>query len=310
MRVAMMGTPDFALPALKALIASSFEVVAAYCQPPRRAGRGKRELKMPVHRYAQSAGIPVFTPRSFKRNSDAVAQFRALKLDVAVVAAYGLILPQEILDAPRLGCINIHASLLPRWRGAAPIHRAILAGDSQTGISIMQMEAGLDTGPVLMREAVPILDDETTGSLHDRLAALGAELIVPALSMLDRGEVTTTVQPDEGVTYAHKIEKAEAEIIWSCAAVALDRQVRAFAPFPGAFSGLNGERLKILGAEVVHQALPDDVVPGTTLDDKLTVATGEGALRLTKVQRAGKPVMSAADFLRGYPVPKGIKLCL
>lgn len=301
MRIAFLGTPDFSVPALDALRAAGHEVVCVYTQPPRPAGRGQSERRSSVHDHADAAGIPARTPASL-RDEDAQAAFAALGLDVAVVVAYGLILPQPVLDAPQLGCINIHASLLPRWRGAAPIQRAILAGDTQTGVTIMQMDAGLDTGPELLREAIPITTETNAGMLHDALAALGGKLIVDALSGLEAGTLNAVAQPDTGETYAAKIARGEERIDWAQPAAMLDRHVRAFAPWPGAWFEHGGERIKVLAADVVAGSGE----PGTVLDDVLTVACGDGALRLVTVQRAGKAAMAAADYLRGRPVPAGV----
>ena len=304
LRLAFMGTPDFSVPALAELIAAGHDVVAVYSQPPRKAGRGMAETPSPVHAFAAAQGIEVRTPEKL-RDDAAQETFRALDLDAAIVAAYGLILPQPILDAPRLGCLNIHASLLPRWRGAAPIQRAIMAGDSETGVAIMQMEKGLDTGPVLLMERTPIGAQETAGELHDRLSAIGAGLMVRALAALERDSLEATPQPEDGVTYADKIDKAEARIDWTRPAHELDGHIRGLSPFPGAWCEVEKDgkrqRLKVL------RALPVDGsgTPGTALDDALIIACGDGALRLTQVQRAGKGVQQAEEFLRGYPVAAG-----
>lgn len=307
LRLAFMGTPDFSVPALSELIAAGHDVVAVYSQPPRKAGRGMAEKPSPVHAFAEAQGIEVRTPLSLKDGA-AQADFAALDLDAAVVAAYGLILPQAILGAPRLGCLNIHASLLPRWRGAAPIQRAIMAGDTATGVAIMQMEAGLDTGPVLLAERTPIGARETAGELHDRLSQIGAGLMVRALAALERGALEATPQPDEGVTYASKIDKAEARIDWSRPAAELDGHIRGLSPFPGAWCEIardgKAQRVKVLRALPVEGTGP----PGTALDDALTIACGDGALRLEQVQRAGKGVQNADEFLRGFPVAKGTVL--
>ncbi|WP_286829291.1 MULTISPECIES: methionyl-tRNA formyltransferase [Kordiimonas] len=302
MRIAFMGTPDFALPTLKALAASSHDVVAVYSQPPAPAGRGKKERPSPVHAWAESQGIPVYTPKSM-RDAAAQAEFQALDLDVAVVVAYGQILPQAVLDAPKHGCVNVHASLLPRWRGAAPIHRAVMAGDTQTGVCIMQMEAGLDTGPVLMRAETDIAPTDTTLSLHDRLSAMGGALIVEAVEGLVAGSLKAEPQADEGVTYAHKIDKAEARVDWSADASAVDRLVRGLFPFPGAWTLVDGERLKLLAGSV--EAGSGDA--GTALDDALLVACGSGAYRIDRAQRAGKGAMDREELLRGFSVPKGTR---
>ena len=300
MKVVFMGTPDFSVPVLEALVEAGHEVVAVYCQPPRPAGRGKKETPTPVHRRAAELGLPVRHPVSLK-GAEAQAGFAALDADVAVVVAYGLILPQAVLDAPRYGCLNIHASLLPRWRGAAPIHRAIMAGDAETGICIMQMEAGLDTGPVLLREATPIGPEETTGQLHDRLSQMGANLIVTALARLD--DLVPEVQPQDGVTYAAKIDKAEAGVDWSRPATEVDRLIRGLSPFPGAWTQHDGQRIKLLGARLADGS----GAPGTVLDDALTVACGTGAVQLLRLQRAGRGAQDAAEFLRGQPLPKGTR---
>jgi methionyl-tRNA formyltransferase len=307
LRLAFMGTPDFSVPALAELIAAGHDVVAVYSQPPRRAGRGMAETPSPVHAFAEAQGIEVRTPEKL-RDDAAQEAFRALDLDAAIVAAYGLILPQPILDAPRLGCLNIHASLLPRWRGAAPIQRAIMAGDSETGVAIMQMEKGLDTGPVLLMERTPIGTQETAGELHDRLSAIGAGLMVRALAALERDSLEATPQPEDGVTYADKIDKAEARIDWTRPAHELDCHIRGLSPFPGAWCEVekNGKRQRVK----VLRAVPIDGsgTPGAALDDALTIACGDGALRLTQVQRAGKGVQQAEEFLRGFPVAAGTVL--
>jgi len=301
MRLIFMGTPDFSVPALNALHVAGHDIACVYTQPPRPAGRGKRDRPSPVHQRAEELGLPVRHPTTL-RNDAAQADFAALHADIAVVVAYGLILPQPILDAPSHGCLNIHASLLPRWRGAAPIHRAIMAGDTETGVCIMQMEAGLDTGPVLMRAATPIGATDTMADLHDRLAAMGGDLIVQTLNDLPR--LTATPQPNTGVTYAHKIDKAEAAIDWTKQATEVDRQIRGLSPFPGAWFDHQGTRIKVLGSE----RATGTGTPGTTLDDALTVACGTGAVRLTRLQRAGKGAQDAETFLRGMPLPRGTQL--
>jgi len=307
LRLAFMGTPDFAVPALRALAEAGHEIAAVYSQPPRPAGRGQQAKPSPVHAMAAERDWPVRTPESLK---DPVAQrdFAALALDAAVVVAYGLLLPPPILAAPRLGCLNIHASLLPRWRGAAPIQRALLAGDAETGITIMQMEAGLDTGPILAQRAVPIGATDTAATLHDTLAALGAEMIVAALRDLSDGTLAARPQPDEGATYAGKLSRAEARLDWRHPAMDLERQVRAFAPWPGAHFALNGETVKVLTAEAdLNQSR---AAPGTVLDDRLTIACGDGALRPTRVQRGGRAACDTAAFLRGFAIPAGTRLPL
>lgn len=307
LRIAFMGTPDFSVPALAELIAAGHDVVAVYSQPPRKSGRGMTETPSPVHAFAQAQGIKVRTPEKLK-GADEQAAFRDLDLDVAVVAAYGLILPQAILDAPRLGCLNIHASLLPRWRGAAPIQRAIMAGDAETGVAIMQMEAGLDTGPVLLAERTQIDATETAGELHDRLSLIGGGLMVRALAALERGSLEATPQPEDGVTYAAKIDKAEARMDWSRPAPELDCHIRGLAPFPGAWCEMEkdgkAQRVKVLRAQPVEAS----GTAGAALDDTLTIACGTGALKLLQVQRAGKGVQQADEFLRGFPVASGTVL--
>jgi methionyl-tRNA formyltransferase len=301
MRIIFMGTPDFSVPVLEALIKAGHEIAAVYCQPPRPAGRGKKDRPTPVHARADEIGLEVRHPVSLK-GPDEQAAFADLKADVAVVVAYGLILPQAVLDAPRRGCLNIHASLLPRWRGAAPIHRAIMAGDAQTGICIMQMQAGLDTGPVLMRRATDIGAEETTGRLHDRLSVIGARLIVEALGKLD--SLRPEPQADTGATYAAKIDKAEARINWALPAAQVDAQIRGLSPFPGAWTEVQGQRLKLLASRIANGR----GVPGEVLDDALCVACGEGAVQLLRLQRAGRGAQDADEFLRGSPLPKGTML--
>ena len=301
MRIIFMGTPDFSVPVLEALVDAGHDVVAVYSQPPRPAGRGKKDRPSPVQSKAEALGLTVRYPVSV-RTDEALAEFQALNADIAVVVAYGLILPQSILDAPKKGCLNIHASLLPRWRGAAPIHRAIMAGDGETGVCIMQMEAGLDTGPVLSRHTVSIGESKTTQQLHDRLSDIGATAIVDALAQLD--QLDAQPQPDDGVTYAAKIEKSEAAIDWSKPAIEVDRLVRGLSPFPGAWFEMNGTRVKVLGSTLVEHS----GTAGCVLDDKLTVACGEGAIRLTKLQRAGKSAQDAEQFLNGWPLPAGTQL--
>ena len=296
MRVVFMGTPDFSVPVLDALVAAGHDIACVYSQPPRPAGRGKKERPTPVHARAEELGLMVRHPLNFKDAAEREA-FAALNADVAVVVAYGLILPQAILDAPARGCLNIHASLLPRWRGAAPIHRAIMAGDAETGVCIMQMEAGLDTGPVLLRRRVAIGDEDTTGALHDRLSALGAEAIVEALAQLD--DLPPEVQPEDGVTYAAKIDKAEARIDWSKPAAEVDRLIRGLSPFPGAWCEIEGERVKLLSSCVVDgSGTPGQVLHG------FTVACGDGAVEVLTAQRSGKRAMSAEEILRGMELPE------
>ena len=295
MRVIFMGTPEFSVPVLDALVLAGHEVICVYCQPPRPAGRGKKDRPSPVQTRAEALGLPVRFPVSLK-GPEAQQDFAALQADIAVVVAYGLILPQAVLDAPAQGCLNIHASLLPRWRGAAPIHRAIMAGDAETGICIMQMEAGLDTGPVLLREATPIRTAETTIVLHDRLSEMGARLIVEALAKLS--DLTPERQPGEGVTYAAKIDKAEAQVDWTAPAVEVDRKIRGLSPFPGAWCNAGSERVKLLGSVLAQGA----GAPGQTLDGQ-RVACGEGAVRLTRLQRPGRRPMAAHDAIKGMDWP-------
>ena len=298
MRLVFMGTPEFSVAALDAIHDAGHEIVCVYTQPPRPAGRGKKDRPSPVQARAEALGLPVRHPVTF-RSEDEQRAFAALQADVAVVVAYGLILPQAVLDAPTNGCVNIHASLLPRWRGAAPIHRAIMAGDAETGICIMQMEAGLDTGPVLARQSTAIGAIETTEHLHDRLACMGADLIVRTLAELL--ELEPVVQPDEGVTHAHKIEKSEAAIDWTRPALEVDRQIRGLSPFPGAWFEYDGVRIKVLGSMIGQGS----GAPGTVLDDKLTVACNGGSVQLTRLQRAGKGVQKTDVFLRGTAMAPG-----
>jgi methionyl-tRNA formyltransferase len=299
-KIVFMGTPQFAVPTLEALIAAGHEVVAVYTQPPRPAGRGKQLQPSPVQRAAEAHGIDVRYPASLK-GADEQARFAALGADIGVVAAYGLILPRAILDAPVHGCLNVHGSLLPRWRGAAPIQRAILAGDAETGVTIMQMEAGLDTGPMLA-EVRTAIDRKTAGQLTDEIAVLGAKAMVGVLADL-KGH-PPVVQPEEGVTYANKIDKAESRLDFTAPASQVERQVRAFAPAPGAFFELAGERFRVLAAELVEGAGEQRV----TLDDALVIACGSGAIRPVTIQRAGRPAMDVAAFLRGFAVPAGTRL--
>jgi methionyl-tRNA formyltransferase len=299
-RLAFMGSPDFAVPALRALAAAGHEVAAVYCQPPRPAGRGHRVQPSPVHAAAEALGLPVRTPARLRRDAAEHAAFAALDLDAAVVAAYGLILPAPMLSAPRRGCLNIHASLLPRLRGAAPIQAAILAGDAESGVTIMQMDEGLDTGPMLLREAVPLGPRATAGWLHDELAALGARLILCALAE----NPAPTPQPEQGASYAPKLAREDGKLDWAQDAAVLDRRVRALNPWPGTFTTLDGAALKVLAAEPETAAGP----PGTVLDDALLVAAGVGALRLTRIQAPGRAALDTAAFLRGHPVPRGTVL--
>jgi methionyl-tRNA formyltransferase len=307
LRIVFMGTPDFAVPTLAELIGQGHEIVAVYSQPPRPAGRGMAERPSPVQQLAEQFGIPVLTPASL-RSAEEQERFAALGAEVAVVVAYGLILPQPVLDAPPLGAFNLHASLLPRWRGAAPIQRAIMAGDKEAGVAVMQMEAGLDTGPVAMVERTAIGPDETAGALHDRLARLGADLMARALAALERGSLEFRPQLDEGVTYAAKIDKGETRIDWTKPTQEIHNKIRGLSPFPGAWTempiGGGSERVKLLASAMAAGS----GAPGTVLDDALTVACGSGALRITELQRSGGKAMRAEDFLRGASVPAGAKL--
>lgn len=298
MRLVFMGTPDFAVETLKALIAAGHDIACAYSQPPRPAGRGMAERPSPVHAFAAAQGIEVRTPVALK-TAEEQARFAALDADAAVVVAYGLLLPRPILDAPRLGCFNVHASLLPRWRGAAPIQRAIMSGDKESGVTIMRMEEGLDTGPMCKVGKIAITPATTAQSLHDELAALGAQLMVEVLA---QDEITATPQPADGVTYAKKIDKAEAHIDFSKSAEDVRNHIHGLSPFPGAWASVNGTRIKVLLCEVVSGAGK----PGTFLDDHLTIACGTGAIRLLKLQREGKGAMDAKDFLRGFPIAQGM----
>jgi methionyl-tRNA formyltransferase len=300
MRIAFMGTPEFALPTLDALVAAGHEIVAVYTQPPRPAGRGKSLSPSPVQRRAEAAGLSVRTPATL-RDPEAQAEFAALDLDAAVVAAYGLILPVAILEAPKHGCLNVHGSLLPRWRGAAPIQRAILAGDERTGVCIMQMEKGLDTGPVYLCRETEI-GRKTAGALADELAAIGGALLVDVLDRIDA--MTPEPQPEAGVTYAHKIEKHEARIDFAAPAEAVERQIRAFNPVPGAFFEHQGERIRIHEAVV----MPGAGAPGQVLDTNLSIACGQGVIMPRRVQRSGRGVMSTGELLRGFAIPPGTQL--
>ena len=295
-----MGTPQFAVPTLEALVEAGHEIAAVYTQPPRPAGRGKMLQSSPVQVVAEAHGIEVRHPASLKA-MDEQAAFAALGADIAVVAAYGLILPQAVLDAPRLGCLNVHGSLLPRWRGAAPVQRAILAGDAETGVGIMRMEAGLDTGPVLLEGRTPV-DGKNAGELTTELASMGARLMVEVLA--DLAAFPERPQPDAGVTYARKIDKAESRLDFTCPAEQVERQVRAFTPAPGAWFELDGERYRVLAAEILEAAAP----AGLVIDDCLAIACETGAIRPTLVQRAGRPAMDTAALLRGRPVPPGTRL--
>jgi methionyl-tRNA formyltransferase len=307
LRLIFMGTPDFAVPTLSALADHGHEIAAVYTRAPKPGGRRGLALQpTPVEQEARRRGFPVATPKTL-RTAEALAEFRSHHADAAVVVAYGMILPQAILDAPKLGCYNLHASLLPRWRGAAPINRAIMAGDAETGVMVMKMDVGLDTGDVAMAERLPISDAMTASDLHDRLSPLGADLMVRAMAALERGALTLAKQADEGVTYAAKIEKAEARIDWAKPAHAVLRHIHGLSPFPGAWSEVtvDGEAVRV---KILRCALADGSgAPGAVLDDQLTIGCGEGAIRVSELQRAGKAPMQAADFLRGTPLARGAR---
>jgi methionyl-tRNA formyltransferase len=309
LRVIFMGTPDFAVPTLAGILAAGHEIAAVYTQPPRPAGRGMAERKSPVHLLADRNGLPVATPPTLKTETEAHA-FAAHRADVAVVVAYGLILPPPVLAAPREGCLNLHASALPRWRGAAPIQRAIMAGDTETATVVMRMEAGLDTGPTCLIDRVPIGLDTTAGKLHDILAEKGAGLMARALSLLERGALACTPQPDDGITYAAKIDKGETRIDFSRSASEVHNHVRGLSPYPGAWFEAThegrSERIKLLRTELAVQF--PKAPPGTVLDDTLTIACGDGAVRLVQVQRSGRKPMAAAEFVRGFPLGRGTRL--
>jgi methionyl-tRNA formyltransferase len=302
LRLIFMGTPDFSVPTLLELVAHGHEVVAVYTRAPKPAGRGMKLQPTPVEQQARRLGIPVLTPTTLK-TAEALAEFRSHNADAAVVVAYGMILPQAILDAPRCGCFNLHASLLPRWRGAAPINRAIMAGDAESGVMVMKMDVGLDTGDVAMAERLAITDTMTAADLHDALAPLGADLMVRAMGGLERGGLQLTKQREDGVTYAAKIDKAEARIDWSKPAREVLRHIHGLSPFPGAWAELENSRVKILRCELGQGAGE----PGAVLDDQLTIACGEGAIRIIELQREGKGRMQAADFLRGTPLKAGAR---
>lgn len=306
LRIVFMGTPDFAVPTLSEIVGQGHEVVAVYTRPPAEAGRGMELKPSPVHAMAERFGLPVLTPKTL-RTDEAAEIFRSHGADVAVVVAYGMLLPKAILDAPELGCLNLHASLLPRWRGAAPIQRAIMAGDKQTGVAVMKMEEGLDTGPVAMVERVAIAPEMNAGELHDRLMVLGADLMVRALAALSRGGLSFTPQPEEGVTYAHKLKNEDALIDWSKAAQAVHDHIRGLSPFPGAFFtadfGKGQERVKVLKATLGTGSGQ----PGTLLDGNGTISCGDGSVRLIQVQRAGKAPVAAEEFLRGVRLGPGAR---
>ena len=303
LRLIFMGSPEFSVTALAALIAAGQDIVCVYSQPPRPAGRGHKETPCPVHAYALERGLRVRTPATLK-DEKAQQEFAELDADVAVVAAYGLILPPAVLAAPRFGCLNVHASLLPRWRGAAPIQRAIIAGDAQTGVTIMAMDAGLDTGAMLRAERVDIGPETTASILHDELAELGGRMIVEALQDLEENRIVATPQPEDGVTYAAKLSRDEGRIDWTLSAQDIEARVRALNPWPGIWFEHDGRRIKVLAAQVTDADGP----PGEILDDNLTVACGKGGLRLCRVQVAGRSPVVAADFLRGYPLKAGTVL--
>jgi len=308
LRIVFMGTPDFSVPTISEIIAAGHDIAAAYCQPPRRAGRGMAQRKSPVHAFADDAGIPVYTPRSLK-TADEQAIFAGHAADAAVVVAYGLILPKPILDAPRFGCLNLHASSLPRWRGAAPIQRAIMAGDTQTAAMVMQMDEGLDTGPICLAERVPIGLDATAGELHDELALRGADLMVRALAALERGSLVATPQSETGVTYASKIEKAETHIDFSRPSAEVHNHIRGLSPFPGAWFevtlGGKTERIKALRSQLVAES---GGPAGEVLTSDLVTGCGTGAVRLVELQRSGKKPMPASEFMRGFELPEGTRL--
>jgi len=308
LKIVFMGTPDFSVPTLSEIIGAGHDVAAVYAQPPRKAGRGMAERKTPVHAHAEAAGIDVRTPTSLKPD-DIAAEFEALEADVAVVIAYGLLLPKRILEAPKYGCLNMHASKLPRWRGAAPIQRAIMAGDTETAVMVMRMDEGLDTGPICLADAVPIGADTTAGELHDQLARQGADIMVRALAALERGSLTETPQPEAGITYAHKISKQESRIDFSRPAIDVHNHIRGLSPFPGAWFevaiGGRKERVKVLRSELIDGDATDGAVPGTLLDARMTIACGAGRIRCTHLQRAGKKAMALDDFLRGFDIEPG-----
>jgi methionyl-tRNA formyltransferase len=307
MRIVFMGTPDFSVPTLTEIVSTGHEVVAVYTRAPKPAGRGQAERKSPVHVAADGFGLPVLTPKTL-RDADAQGVFALHNADVAVVVAYGLILPKPVLDMPAYGCLNLHGSLLPRWRGAAPIQRAVMAGDARTGVMVMRMEEGLDTGPVALVDEMPIGPDATAGEVHDQMMRVGADLMGRALAALERGSLTFTPQSEDGVTYAHKIEKGETRIDWSLPASEVHNHIRGLSPFPGAWfeAELNGKPVRV---KVLRSTLTDGSgAPGTVLDDRLTIACGMGAVRLVTVQREGKGAMDAASFLNGTGPLGGIRL--
>lgn len=308
LRIVFMGSPDFSVPVLSELMAAGHEIACVYTQPPRPAGRRGLELTpCPVDAFARKSGLDVRSPVNFKNDKD-IDDFRAVGADVAVVVAYGLLLPQSVLNAPKYGCLNLHASLLPRWRGAAPIHRAIMAGDKESGVMVMQMDEGLDTGPVCLAEKQTIGDNMTTGELHDQLAHIGASLMVRALAALSRGSLEAAAQEEDGVKYAHKIKKEEARIDWSRPSEEIHNHIRGLAPFPGAWcelvEGDKTHRVKLLRSELSEGS----GAPGSVLDDELSIACGSGAVRLLRLQRAGKSAMDASEFLKGHKITTGDRL--
>ncbi len=304
LRLIFMGTPDFAVPSLAALIDAGYDVAQVYTRPPRQTGRGKHVRPTPVHESATRLGIAVRTPETLRAEEEH-RFLTSLNPDAITVVAYGVLLPRPVLGIPQLGCLNVHASLLPRWRGSAPIQRALMAGDTESGVSIMLMDEGLDTGPVYLQRRIPVSPDETAGSLHDRLAQLGAESIVESLSKLPEGTLKPTVQSEEDATYARKIERSEREIDWQRSADEIDCQIRALAPAPGAWFRHDGERIKVFACTKMNES---SGMPGEILDDLLTVACGDGALRLDRIQREGRRAMDAHAFLRGQSLPTGIRL--
>ena len=307
MRIAFLGTPDFAVTCLAELVASGHEIACVYSQPPAPRGRGQELKPSPVHAFAEGLGLPVRTPVSMKAPEE-IEAFKALNLDAAVVVAFGQILVKEVLDAPVHGCFNLHASLLPRWRGAAPIQRAIMAGDPVTGVQVMRISEGLDEGPILMSEQVAIANDDTAASLHDKLAAVGARLLPVALAAIERGVVQETPQAEEGVTYAKKIKSAEARIDWTRPAAEVDRHIRGLSPFPGAWFEAPSEKGPLRVKALLSRVETASGAAGTALDDSLLIGCGEGSIRLLKAQREGKGVQDAQTFTRGFPIPAGTAL--
>jgi methionyl-tRNA formyltransferase len=304
LRLIFMGTPAFSVPTLQTLVSSRHQVVAVYSQPPRPSGRGHQIQKSAVQLFAESQGIAVFTPNALK-DPNIQAEFASHQADAAIVVAYGLLLPQPLLDAPRLGCINVHASLLPRWRGAAPIQRAIEAGDSQSGITIMKMDAGLDTGPMLISKSIPVPQNMTTSQLHDSLSKMGGPLLLEALEGYAAGTLHPIPQPTDGITYAEKLSREESQLNWQSSAKNSMRKIQAFTPWPSIWFECNGTHIKVFEAEVIDNISAE---PGTVMDDQLTVACGEGALRLKMLQKPGSSILDTQSFLRGYPIPAGTVL--